>query len=176
MTENRNDIARNIFRYVFEFVAAGFAGWIYEVVTVWVMWHYFDNRGLLHLPVIPIYAVGAFILLIIIRKKLNPVLLFIAAFAITTAFELASSYLLEFIFHKQFWTYETWPLSILDRSSGVSSAIFGVMAVAYFYVLHPFSGKLSRKLPVWACTAFSVIAVSAIGTDFVISVYQNLKG
>lgn len=168
--------SRNVFRYVFEFVVAGFVGWIYEVVTVWVMWHYFDNRGMLHLPIIPIYAVGAFILLFIIRKKLNPVLLFIAAFVITTVFELGASYLLEFIFHKQFWTYETWPLSILDRSSGVSSAIFGILAVAYFYGLHPLSGKIGSKLPKWVCISFSVIAAAAIGTDLVISVYQNLKG
>ena len=174
MTDKLN--SRNVFRYVFEFVAAGFAGWIYEVVTVWVMWHYFDNRGLLHLPIIPIYAVGAFLLLIIIRKKINPVLLFVAAFAITTVFELGASYLLEFIFHKQFWTYETWPLSILDRSSGVSSAIFGIMAVVYFYGLHPLSGKISEKLPKNFCTAFSAAAIAVIGADFVISVRQNLKG
>ena len=159
MSENTKNTSRIVFRYVFEFLVAGFVGWIYEVVTVWILLHRFENRGILHLPIIPIYAIGAFILLFIIRKKINPVLLFIAAFVITTLFELGSSYLLEFIFHKQFWTYETWPLSILDRSSGVSSAIFGVMAVAYFYVLHPFSGKLSRKLPVRAFTAFSVIAL-----------------
>lgn len=174
MTDKLN--SRNVFRYVFEFVTAGFAGWIYEVVTVWVMWHYFDNRGLLHLPIIPIYAVGAFLLLIIIRKKINPVLLFVAAFVITTVFELGASYLLEFIFHKQFWTYETWPLSILDRSSGVSSAIFGIMAVVYFYGLHPLSGKISEKLPKNFCTAFSAAAIAVIGADFVISVWQNLKG
>ena len=151
-------------------------GWIYEVATVWIMWHYFDNRGMLHLPIIPIYAVGAFLLLIILRKKLHPVVLFLAAFVITTVFELGASYLLEFIFHKQFWTYKTWAFSILDRSSAISSAIFGILAVAYFYGLHPLSGKISEKLPKWACVAFSVIAVSAIGTDLVISVCQNLKG
>ena len=176
MSEKNNITSRTVFRYVFEFAAAGFAGWIYEVVTVWVMWRYFDNRGMLHLPIIPIYAVGAFLLLIIIRKKINPVLLFVTAFAITTVFELGASYLLEFIFHKQFWTYETWPLSILDRSSGVSSAIFGVMAVVYFYGLHPLSGKLSKKLPKKFCTVFSAAAIAVIGIDFVISVMQNLNG
>lgn len=172
----RSITSRTVFRYVFEFVAAGFVGWIYEVATVWVMFHYFDNRGLLHLPIIPIYAVGAFLLLIILRKKLNPVVLFVAAFAITTVFEPGASYLLEFIFHKQFWTYKGWAFSILDRSSGISSAIFGIMAVAYFYFLHPLSGKLSEKLPKGFCTAFSVTAIAVIGADFVISVYQNLKG
>ena len=105
MTEKR---IRTVFRYVFEFMAAGFAGWIYEVATVWVMWRYFDNRGILHLPIVPIYAVGAFLLLAIMRKKQHPLVIFLLSAAITTVFELGASYLLEFIFHKQFWTYETW--------------------------------------------------------------------
>ena len=168
--------SRTVFRYVFEFVAAGFVGWIYEVVTVWVLLHRFENRGILHLPIVPIYAVGAFLLLALLRKRLNPIVLFAASFAITTVFELGASYLLEFIFHKQFWTYKGWAFSILDRSSGISSAIFGIMAVAYFYGLHPLSGKLSEKLSKGFCTAFSVAAIAVIGADFVISVCQNLKG
>ena len=172
MTDKR---IRNVFRYVFEFVAAGFAGWIYEVITVWVMWHYFDNRGMLHLPIIPIYAVGAFILLAVLRKKRHPLFIFLFSAAITTVFELAASYLLEFIFHQQFWTYETWPFSILDRSSLISSGIFGILAVAYFYGLHPISGKLSEKLPKGVCIGFSVLASAAILTDLAVSVTELLK-
>ena len=176
MSDNGKNTARTVFRYVFEFVIAGLVGWIYEVVTVWILFDRFENRGLLHLPILPIYAVGAFLLLIIIKKKRNPVILFTAAFVITTLFELGSAYLLEFIFHKRFWTYETWPLSILDRSSAVSSAIFGILAVAYFYGLHPLSGKLSEKFPKAVCTGFSITAVSVICIDLAISVCQNLKG
>lgn len=173
----KKDFSRKLFRYVFEFIVAGFIGWIYEVATIWIMWHYFDNRGMLHLPIIPIYAVGAFILLAIFReKKRNPIFVFLFSSVITTIFELASSYLLEFIFHKQFWTYRTWWGSILDRSSVISSAIFGLFALIYFFILHPISGRLSEKLPKWACTGFSIIAVATVLTDLVISVNQLLGG
>lgn len=172
MTEKR---IRTVFRYVFEFMAAGFAGWIYEVATVWVMWRYFDNRGILHLPIVPIYAVGAFLLLAIMRKKRHPLVIFLLSAAITTVFELGASYLLEFIFHKQFWTYETWYFSILDRSSLISSSIFGLLAVAYFYGLHPLSGKLSEKLPKSVCIMFSIAASAAVLTDLAVSVTQLLK-
>ena len=111
----KKDFSRTFFRYVFEFTTAGFVGWIYEVATVWVMYRYFDNRGMLHLPIIPIYSVGAFILLALLRKKRHPVFIFFFAMVITTLFELGASYLLEFIFHKEFWTYENWYFSILDR-------------------------------------------------------------
>ena len=171
----KTEPVRIFFRYVFEFAAAGFAGWLYEVATVWVMYHYFDNRGMLHLPIIPIYAVGAFILLALLRKKRNPVFIFFFAMAVTTIFELGASYLLEFIFHEQFWTYENWYFSILDRSSLISSAIFGILAVGYFYLLHPLSGKLSEKLPKGVCAAAAAIMSAVILGDMAISFSQHLK-
>ena len=170
----KKDFTRIFFRYVFEFTAAGFVGWLYEVATVWIMYRYFDKRGMLHLPVIPIYSVGAFILLALLRKKRSPLFIFLFATVVTTIFELGASYLLEFIFHEQFWTYETWYFSILDRSSLISSAIFGIMAVAYFYGLHPLSEKLSEKLPESVCLGTGVFMAGAILTDIVISFSEHL--
>lgn len=173
MKEN-NKLLRTSFRFIFEFMTAGFIGWIYEVVTVWILYGEFVNRGMLWLPVIPIYAVGAFMLLLLLRKKRNPLFIFFFSAVITTLFELGASYLLEFIFHRQFWTYEGWWFSILDRSCGISSAIFGLFAVIYFWVLHPVSEKLSQKLPVWFCAAFSSVSVIAVLTDLFISVKKML--
>ncbi|HRR76299.1 MAG TPA: putative ABC transporter permease [Ruminococcus sp.] len=167
--------SRSIFRYVFEFYAAGFAGWIYEVSVMWIMFRIYENRGILHMPIVPIYAVGAFILLAILRKKRNPLFLFIFSAVLTTVFELGASYLLEFLFHQEFWTYETWPLSILDRSCVISSAVFGVMAVAYFWVLRPVSGWLSQKLPSKLCIALSLIGIGALSADLAISVRELIK-
>lgn len=172
----KEKISRTVFRYVFEFMVAGFIGWLYEVITVWVLWDCFDDRGILHIPIVPIYAVGAFLLLIVLgEKKRNPVYVFIFSAVITTIFELGASYLLEFIFHRQFWTYKSWWGSILDRSSIISSAIFGLFALIYFFGLHRISGKLSQKLPVAVCNALSAVTVTAVLTDLVISVIQLLK-
>lgn len=171
----KKNYTRIFFRYIFEFTAAGFVGWLYEVATVWIMYRYFDNRGMLHMPIIPIYSVGAFILLALMRKKRHPLFIFLFATVVTTIFELGASYLLEFIFHEQFWTYETWYFSILDRSSLISSAIFGVLAVAYFYGLHPLSGKLSEKLPEPVCLGTGAFMAGAIATDIVISFGEHLK-
>ncbi|MBR6968094.1 MAG: putative ABC transporter permease [Ruminococcus sp.] len=171
----KKDLSRIFFRYVFEFTAAGFAGWIYEVATVWIMFRRFENRGMLHLPVIPIYSVGAFILLALLRRKRNPLFIFLFAAVVTTVFELGASYLLEAVFHEQFWTYEGWYFSILDRSSLISSTIFGIMAVGYFYMLHPLSEKLSRKLPEGVCFGTGIFLSAAILTDIAISFSQHLK-
>ena len=169
----KKDFSSTAFRYTFEFMLAGFIGWLYEVITVWILWRYFDNRGMLHMPIVPIYAVGAFILLAVLReKKRNPVFVFLFSAIVTTIFELGASYLLEFIFHKQFWTYRSWKFSILDRSSLISSGIFGLFALLYFFVVHPMSGKLSEKLPKWFRIGFAVISTAAVLTDLIISVCQ----
>jgi len=171
----KENISRTVFRYVFEFMVAGFIGWLYEVITVWIMWHYFDNRGILNMPIVPIYAVGAFILLIILgEKRRNPVYVFLFSAVITTVFELGASYLLEFIFHRRFWTYKNWWGSILDRSSIISSAIFGLFALIYFFGLHRISGKLSKKLPVPICTGLSAVTITAVLADLIISVNKLL--
>ncbi|HBB72095.1 MAG TPA: ABC transporter permease [Ruminococcus sp.] len=166
---------RTAFRYVFEFVTAGLVGWIYEVATLWLMYHYYENRGILHLPIIPIYPTGAFILLVLLRKRrLRPLPLFAVAFVVTTVFELGASYLLEFIFHQQFWTYQGWYLSILDRSCVISSAIFGLLSVVYFFGLHPLSGRLSSSLPLTFCKVFASAAAAAVLADLAISVTELL--
>ncbi|MCM1132782.1 MAG: putative ABC transporter permease [Ruminococcus flavefaciens] len=171
----KQDFSGTAFRYVFEFIVAGFIGWLYEVITVWIMWGYFDNRGMLHMPIVPIYAVGAFLLLAVMgEKKRSPLYIFLFSAVITTIFELGASYLLEFIFHKRFWTYRTWWGSILDRSSVLSSAIFGLFALIYFFGLHRISGKLSEKLPKPVCIGFSAVAVTAVLIDLVISVNKLL--
>ena len=171
----KRNYTRIFFRYVFEFTAAGFVGWLYEVAVTWIMFRRFENRGMLNLPIVPIYSVGAFILLALLRKKRHPLFIFLFATVVTTLFELGASYLLEFVFHEQFWTYETWYFSILDRSSLISSAIFGVLAVAYFYGLHPLSGKLSEKLPEPVCLSTGAFTAGAILTDIVISFSEHLK-
>ena len=71
--------------------------------------------------------------------------------------------------------YEGWYFSILDRSSLISSSIFGIMAVAYFYMLRPLSKKVSEKLPEAACFGTGLFLTAAILTDTVISIAGNLS-
>lgn len=161
---------RNFFRYTLEFIIAGFAGWIYETAAVWIMYGYIYKRGMLYLPILPIYAIGAFVLLAVLgRKKHSPLFVFTASVIVTTVFELGASYLLDFIFGRHFWSYEDWYFSILDRASLISSVIFGLFALFYLFAVHPMSEKLSQKLPKWVCMGFAVLTAAAVAVDAVIS-------
>ena len=54
--------------YLLEFTVCAFVGWLYEVVLEWIVYHDYIDRGLLPLPVCPIYGFGAMALLLLFRR------------------------------------------------------------------------------------------------------------
>ena len=164
----RPGVAEFLLRYEVEFIINSFMGWVYEITCVWLVFHYYADRGVMTLPLIPIYAFGGFLLLLFVRKIKNTAALFVVSFFVTTVFELISSYVLEWIYGYYFWTYSGWPLSIMDRSCVFTSLIFAVMAVFYFKVTHPLTEKIYGKIkPVHAAVLDVLIAVPVLSDLFI---------
>lgn len=138
-----NTLKQRFTLLVLGFTLAAFGGWIYEEICVAVMYHEIYNRGMLHLTICPIYGFGAWGLSLLLRKVKHPLPFFLLSTVIASAFEYACSYLLEFLFHKSFWTYEGWFLSVQNRISLISSLIFGLLAVLFDKGILPF---LRRKI------------------------------
>ena len=151
---------------VFGFVLASFGGWIYEEICVYVFYGYVYNRGMLHLPICPIYGFGAWILAILLRRVKKGWVFFICAVLIASVFELACSYLLELLFHRGFWTYAGWWLSIDDRISLVSSVIFGLLALIFVRLVLPFVRYLQRKCSGRLLFVAALLSVLIIAADF----------
>lgn len=169
----RPGVAEFILRYEVEFLINSFMGWVYEVACVWFVFHYYADRGVMTLPLIPIYAFGGILLLLLLRKIKNPAALFAISFLVTTVFEIISSYVLEWIYGYYFWTYSGWPLSIMDRSCVLTSLIFALMAVFYFKVTHPLTEKIYGKIkPVHAAVLDVLIAVPVL-SDLIISLIRE---
>ena len=125
-----------------QFLIASFVGWLYEVATVYCLFRTYYDRGVLHLPLCPIYGVGMLVLLLIFHRVKNTVVIFMGSVTVTTAVELAASYVLEHIYGYSFWTYEGWPLNFQNRVSLISSCIFGLMALLFFKIIRPVTDKL----------------------------------
>ena len=128
----REQITVFLTKYMFMFMAASMIGWMYEIACVRILYNIYYDRGILHLPMCPIYGFGMLMLLVIFRKVRNPV----------GIFELASSYILEYKFNMILWTYEDWPLSFQNRISAVSSCMFGLMALMVMKLIKPVTDKL----------------------------------
>ena len=131
--------------YLLLFALASCIGWLYEMVCVWLLYGYYFDRGVLHLPMCPIYGCGVLLLRLVLREVKNPFGIFLGSFLIASGVELAASYILEYGFHKILWSYEGWPLSFQDRISLVSSLIFGVMATVFIKLVKPPIDKLFKS-------------------------------
>ena len=155
---------------IWGFVAAAFGGWLYEEICVYILYHKIYNRGMLHLTICPIYGFGAWGLYLLLRKVRNPALYFALSVLIASVFEYGCSYLLEFLFHRTYWTYEGWFLSIQNRISLVSSLIFGLLAVIFAKLILPLLAKAVGKGKPAIWFIFSLLALAVITGDFVLVV------
>ena len=154
-------------RYLLLFGLASFIGWLYEIGCVWVMFHTYYDRGVLHLPLCPIYGFGILFLILIFRKVKNPFALFLCCVLVTTVIEYCSALLIESILHQSLWTYKGWPLNFQNRISGLSSAIFGLLAVFFIKLIKPPVDKLFES-------RYRSAAAVVVGVLFVLAVVWEL--
>ena len=93
---NTLTLTQKISLSIFGFIAASFGGWIYEEICIFVLYHHLYNRGMLHLPICPIYGFGAWGLWLLLHRVKNTGAFFALSVIIASAFEFGCSYLLEF--------------------------------------------------------------------------------
>lgn len=150
---------------VVEFVFYSFIGWTYETVITSISWGRFADRGWLHLPICPIYGFCAFFLLLLLGRLKGILPIFLSGTAVTTAAELAASYLLEIFTDERLWDYYDWKFNFDGRVSLFSSLIFGAMCVLLIKVLHPTAVKLAGKMSGRAVIGTAAVMLAAILAD-----------
>lgn len=156
----------------FGFIFSSVTGWLYETILTWIINGMYCDRGILHLPICPIYGFGSCILLCILHRVKNPILIFLGGTLITGIFELLCSYLIELVFHtafSAFWSYAGWPLSLDDRISLVGCMAFGLLTVFYMKCLLPFSKWIYGKLGMKKGMVVVIILFTAIIVDLLFS-------
>jgi uncharacterized membrane protein len=153
--------------YINEFIIYSFAGWLYETVCESIFAHHLVlNRGLLHLPVCPIYGVGAFIFLWIMEhyQKQKPLVVFAFGMIVTTVIEYAAAMLLEGVFNLKLWDYSAWIYNFQGRVSLISSLIFGIGCLCAYNFRPKFERYCYGKK--WVRVA-AVIEIVLVAVDFV---------
>lgn len=154
--------------YVMVFTVSAFCGWLYETVFTSVRWGYFAERGFLQLPLCPIYGFGAVVLLLLFGRLKNSAVIFLASTIVTTVIELGASYLLEYVFHMQLWTYRHWSLNFQGRISFWSSVLFGVLAVLLIKLIYPLTRYWLQLADKRSRVFLSILIVGAISLDTII--------
>ena len=145
------------------FTVAGVIGFIYEEICGFINEGHFFKRGTTFGPWIPIYGVGALLILALtvkIRKKPLPVFL-IAAFA-SGLLELVSGYVFDRFFHMRLWDYSNVILNWGHVNGYIcvrSVLTWGIFGMLLMYGVLPLAEKIQMRRP----KAFNIVTIALFG-------------
>lgn len=74
---------------------------------------------------------------------------YILCMAILSTLELIGGYLIEWIFHQQFWNYESHKFHIGTYISLEMANMWGIAGIAVLYLLKPLTDRIVSKIPKW---------------------------
>lgn len=154
------------------FIIYSFCGWLWEVVYFAVAERRFSNGGVINAPLLPIYGIGAILIILLVAPYIhNPFYVFLASVITASAVEFIGHWLLEKIFAVHLWNYSNLPFNLQGRICLGNSIGFGILSLALIYVVHPFITELLTLLP-----AFWVIVISsALAILFVFDFANSMR-
>lgn len=129
----------NIFaEYFLYFYLYSLLGWATEVIFCSIGKRKFENRGFLFQPICPIYGFGALLIIVaLIPIKEHWYLVFLIGMIGTSAIEYVTSFVLEKMFHMNWWDYSHKKFNLHGRICLKNSVLFGLLGLTVVYLLHP---------------------------------------
>ncbi len=164
-------------KYFVFFIFYSFLGWIYESCYCTIQHHYWQNRGFLYGPIVPIYGVGATAAQILfndlpidrLHNMTNLQIFFICA-AGSFVMEYITSFTLEKLFHARWWDYSKMPLNINGRVCLIFTACFGLAGVVIVNFLIPPLAGLGSGIHPLIYEIVSLIFMLIFGMDLALTV------
>lgn len=158
------------------FISYSFIGWVCETIWCSVGSRHFVNRGFLNGPICPVYGFGALIVLYLLSPFTeNFFTLFLAGIVLTSTLEYVTGWLMEKLFHLKLWDYSQRFCNINGRVCLRNSVLFGMMAVALVWGIHPFLAGLVDKFPPAAVYALSGAWAAVLFSDLAVTVHSALQ-
>ncbi|MGN0747566.1 MAG: putative ABC transporter permease [Aristaeellaceae bacterium] len=151
------------------FLMGSLVGWLYEELFYWATEGLLRNRGVLYGPWLPIYGVGALGIQALKPLKKHPALLLLLCAGVAGVVEYAVGYVSMQVFGLRLWDYRGLLLNVDGIVCLRSVASFGVMGLAFLYLLEPACARLFRKLPVSAIRGGSLALLAVFLLDCILS-------
>lgn len=166
----------NFYELVWIFIIYAFIGWCTEVSYAALDRGIFVNRGFLNGPYCPIYGCGVVIVVAVLTPlKENLLILFIGSFLLTSILEYITGYLLEKVFHNQWWDYSDKPFNIHGYICLKFSIYWGLACTFIMDVLHPIIYKGITLMPHIPGVILLCIIMTVFFVDCGITVATILK-
>lgn len=151
------------------FLLGCFVGWVYEEIFYWFTEGMLCNRGLLYGPWLPIYGIGALGIYALKPIKKQPILLLTLCIVITGAVEYIIGFAGIHIFGMRLWDYRGLFLNINGIICFRSVVSFGIMGLAFHYILEPMGERLYAKTPAVIIKTFCFMLVVLLFIDCIMS-------
>lgn len=166
----------SIYEAAWIFVIYAFFGWCTEVAYAALELKVFVNRGFLNGPVCPIYGCGVLLVITVLTPlKEYFILLFAGSFLLTSAIEFLTGFLLEKIFHNQWWDYSEENFNLCGYVCLKFSILWGLGCTLILDVVHPAVYKLIKGLPKVPGTVLLILFLAAFLVDLCITVSMVLS-
>lgn len=166
----------SFYEVVWIFMIYAFLGWCTEVAYAALETKKFVNRGFLNGPVCPVYGCGVLVVVVVLTPlKEKFIILFIGSFLLTSVIEFITGFLLEKLFHNQWWDYSNQNFNICGYVCLKFSILWGLACTLIMDVIHPTVYKLIRIIPKIPGTILLVVLCIIFGVDLVITVGTILK-
>lgn len=157
------------------FAIYSFLGWCVESIYKSILDKKLVNSGFLYGPFCPIYAFGAIIMALILTKLPNNVfIIFISSTILLTVWEYIVGVLLEKIFKTKYWDYSHLKFNINGRVCLKNSIYWGLLGVAFTFVIHPFIKQYVDMIPEKTLMYVNIVVYTVLITDVVISITRIL--
>lgn len=157
-------------RYGLEFTLCSFAGWLYEVLLNAIIYQNYADRGILHLPLCPIYGFAGLAIVLLFRKQNRWHTVFLGSVILPTVLELLAYHPIRQLTGLVLWDYRAWPCNYKGIISLPSSLLFGVLGLLLVKGMHPLMDWIQATAPKWLVTAGGLLCIGGILTDAVIVV------
>lgn len=158
------------------FLIYAFLGWCTEVAYAALETGKFVNRGFLNGPVCPIYGCGVLLVVVVLTPlKENLLILFFGSLALTTAIEFITGFLLEKIFHNQWWDYSNEHFNLFGYICLKFSILWGLACTFVMDIIHPAIYKAIKYFPHIPGVTLMVILALVFACDVGFTVATILK-
>lgn len=143
----KKDYLNEVIKIIWIFVIGSLFGYLLEIIVALLQYGHFVNRqGVLYGPFIPIYGVGAVMLLFINKKAEKVLYVFLLGMIVGGFVEYIASFMQEFLFGTVSWDYSKLPYNFGGRTSMLHMSYWGILSVIFAIMVNPILDKITPYL------------------------------
>lgn len=155
------------------FVWYSLLGWTMESTYCSILQKRWINRGFLHLPLCPIYGIGVLIMVNFFSPFTgNPLLFYVMATLVMSAWEYFVGWLLEVTTHMKYWDYSNRKFNLKGRICLGNCLWWGVAAYLAIFWIHPATARLMGHIPTLPRQILALALAALVLADTVITIRQ----